>query len=892
MIEHTKLSTPFRAVTLRFLPPHRKGAWLFGGVAAVALMAAAAPIQALAADAKPVAVASTAPVASSDASMATAVGLLLEKAQFWYEKGRPDVALDFYSRVLSLQQDNGDALIGAAKVSLDLSHDVQAHDFVERLRKISPDDPFVKSFDTIHRRSPEDAAALSEARHLAVLGRKQEAVAKYHTLFKNNEVPLDLAAEYYPLYITSVPEESVEADDALTTVKGLADKNPKDLALQLAAGQAMISLEGSRAEGIEKLHQLSHVAAVANRARTIWRQALLWQGADFQSLDQLNEYLAENPTDPELDAKMAEYKASLPSPGLRARMNGYEAVRTKNTKDGEKYFQAAIDYDAKDADAWVMMAVVRQLQGRPEWKSVLEHAISLAPERKTEFLNMLGADPVANAKAAAESQAKITAQYKEVDRLASLGKFAEAEAQLRVLMGPNKNAGSLLGLSDLQFRAGHADKAEATLRSAVAMEPDNADANLALSGMLSREGKLAEAKQLLDRAEAKYSTTNNEKGLQSVHSAKADLARLDALTIADLPKREAALRGALALDPTSWWIKLEIARTVYAEGRKAEAQTMMDEPYRAATTPGALNTQSGQDALQVAFSWAGERNDQEKASALAKIVPVDKQSDAMKRLLAAAAFRQSVKDIEASDPALAPQRLLALAAAPDPTGQRGLDIGQAFLRLQDADGMHQAVMTALDKTPQPTPPQRLSYAGVLMQGGRNDDAVAMIAPLDGVPLSSDQRMSLDAIKDSLASIQADSLLQAHRVADADAVLRARLAVNPDSNTLMVGQARVQIAQGHPDIALPTLLAALGKEPGNLAARMGAIEAALTLQYYSQASDLARDGMKLYPRNPYLAMQGANAARARGLNKEALDLMVKARALLNPVNESNNADTTN
>ena len=829
---------------------------------------------------------------SNDASMATAIGLLLEKAQFWYEKGRPEVALDFYTRVLTLQPDNGDALIGASKVSLDLAHEQQAHDFVERLRKISPDDPFVKSFDTIHRRSPEEAASLSAARHLVVLGRKQEAVAKYRTMFKNNEVPLDLAAEYYPLYISSVPEESVEADDALTTIKDLADKNPKDLSLQLAAGQSMVALEGSRAEGIEKLHQLSHVAAVANRARAIWREALLWQGADFQSLDQLNEYLAENPTDPELDAKMAEYKASLPSPGLRARMNGYEAIRTKDTKNAEKFFQAAVDYDATDPDAWIMMAVVRQMQGRPEWRTMMEKAIALAPDRKSEFLNMLGADPVANAKAGAESQAKIAAQYKEVDRLASAGKFAEAEAHLRVLIGSNKNAGSLLGLSDLQFRAGHAAQAEATLRNAVALEPDNADANMALAGMLSREGKADEAKQLLDRAEVKFTASNNAKGLQSVHSAKADLARLNALTITDPPKREAALRSAAAMDPTSWWIKLEIARTVYAEGRHAEAQTMMDEPYRIATAPGALNTQSGQEALQVAFSWAGERNDQDKAAALAKIVPPDKQSDGMKQLLAAAAFRQNVKEIEASDPALASQRLLALAAHPDPSGQRGLDIGQAFLRMQDVDGMHQAVMTALGKTPQPTPPQRLSYAGVLMQGGRNDDAAAMIAPLEGIQLSADQRISLDAIEDSQASIQADALLQAHRVPDADAVLRARLLVHPGSNTLMVSQARVQIAQGHPEIALPTLLAALDKEPGNLAARLGAVEAALTLRHYSQASDLAREGMKLYPRNPYLAMQGANAARARGMNKEALDLMVKARALLNPVNEPNNADSTN
>jgi tetratricopeptide (TPR) repeat protein len=84
-----------------------------------------------------------APVATSDTGVAasdparpvltpvaTAIGLLLEKAQFWYEKGRPDVALDFYNRVLSLRPDNADALVGASKVSLDLGKEIQAKAYV------------------------------------------------------------------------------------------------------------------------------------------------------------------------------------------------------------------------------------------------------------------------------------------------------------------------------------------------------------------------------------------------------------------------------------------------------------------------------------------------------------------------------------------------------------------------------------------------------------------------------------------------------------------------------------------------------------------------------------------------------------------------------------------
>ena len=864
------LSAPAGELRMRRLTPCRRSAWLLAGVAAVVLaggVIAPSPVMAQAGNA-----------AAGDPTLTLAIGLLLEKAQFWYEKGRPDVAIDFYTRVLTLQPGNTDALIGASKVSIDLNHEPQAHEFVERLRKIVPDDPFVVSFDTMRRRSADEAAALAEARHLSVLGKKKDALDKYRTMFKGNQVPTDLAAEYYPLYISTLPEESVEANDALTALEDVAAKNPKDLSLQLAAGQAMVDIEGSRSDGINKLRDLSHIPAVSNRAKAIWRQALLWQGADFNSLDQLNAYLAENPTDPELDAKMAEYKASLPSPGLRARMNGYEALRTKDTVNAEKYFQAAIDYDPKDADAVVMMAVVRQVQGRDEWRKLLDKAIALAPDRKGEFLNMLGADPVANAKAAAEASAKVVAQYKEVDRLTNAGKFADAERLLRTLIAGRKNAGSYLQLSDIQMRAGHTADAEASLRAAVTAEPNNADANLALAGLLNSQGKSDEAKQLLARAEASYQASGNTKGVQSIRSAKADTMRIDALKIQNPAQREQALRAALDVDPSSWWIRLEIARSLHAQNRQADANAMMGNAATAARAPGALDSQAGQDALQVAFIWAQERNDQNSAVALANLVPPAKRSASMRDMIADFAFRQQVQAIEA-DPTSAQPRLMQLANAPDPTGQRGQEIGQAFIHLQDIDGLRAALFAAYDRTPQPTPRQRLTYAGVLMQGSLNDDARAMVAPLEGVKLPADQAASLDAIHQGMALTEIDRLLQAHRVAEADAMVRERLARDPNNAALQVGLARVLVAQGHGDAALPTLRDALQKDPANLGARFAAIEAAMTLERFSLASDLSQDGMKIYPHNPYLVLQAANAARARGLNAEALSLMIRARNML-------------
>ncbi len=807
-----------------------------------------------------------------------ALQLLLEKAQFWFEKGRPDVAIDFYKRILTIDTTNEDALVGAAKVSLDLGQEEASRGFTERLRKVAPDDPWLNQFDSAKRRSKEEAAVLSEARHLAVLGQRDQALAKYRTLFPNGQVPKDLAAEYYPLYIASLPEESVEANDALTTLQKMAEDDPKDLTLQLAAGQAMVSLEGSRAEGIERLHQLSHNPVVAHRARAIWRQALLWQGADFQAQDQLEEYLKENPTDPELEAKRAEYRASLPNPGLRARMNGYEAVRQKDAKTAEKFFQDAIDYDATDADAVVMMAVVRQMQGRTaEWQALLNKAIGLAPDRKQEFLGMLGADPVANAKAAEESSKAIIAQYKEVARLADSGKFDEAEKLLRSLIGTQRNAGSYIQLSDIQARAGHLAAAESSLRTALAAEPDNADANIALAGLLNREGKTAESAAMLDRAEAGYAAKNDAKGLQAVHSAKADRMRQEALKINDLAARQDALRKALAMDPSSWWIRLEMARTLRQNGHGTDAQAQIDEAEHAARAPGALETQSGRDALQVAFIWAQERNDTAKAQSLADLIPVDKRPAAMRDYLAQLAFKDQVERAAAAGPS-ARMKLLEMAAQPDPTGARGQDIGRAFVKMADLDGMHRTLNAALKATPAPTTAQRIAYANLLVEANDLNSVRPILAGIDPKSLTPAQASTVRGIFDSLAVAQADQLMQDNKPDQAAKLLEARLAHGEDSVPLKVAAARASIAEGHADTALPVLMTILQQDPSNGAARSGAIEASIQLGYLRQADELVTDGISRNPQDPFLLMQAANIAQARGDKGRALEYLLKAKAV--------------
>ena len=173
----------------------------------------------------------------------------------------------------------------------------------------------------------------------------------------------------------------------------------------------------------------------------------------------------------------------------------------------------------------------------------------------------------------------------------------------------------------------------------------------------------------------------------------------------------------------------------------------------------------------------------------------------------------------------------------------------------------------------------------LGQASQFTAASTVIAPLDTMKLTAAEREALENTRDALVVGTLDPLLQQKQYARAQQAVQARLAVHPDNVNLQAAMARIQVAQGNAQGVVTGLRASLDKDPSNLAVRLTLIEAESKLQHFATVSDLAEDGMKIYPRNPYLVIQAANAARARGFRSEALDLMVKARALLNQSGET-------
>jgi tetratricopeptide (TPR) repeat protein len=803
--------------------------------------------------------------------------LLLERANYWAGKQQAVPAIDAYTHVFDIAPENPDALAGIARMQLETDDKDGADATLERLRRVAPADPRLASLAWRRAATPETAQLVADAEHLASENKMTEAVAAYKKAFGGGIVPDDLAGEYDPVLVASLPPDSVDANDALTALQAVADRLPNDMDLQLATAKTMTALEGSRADGVEKLRALAKNTSVAEQARKAWRDAILWQGADFTAQDELETYLKENPSDPELEAKRKEFSDSLPSVGVRARMRAYEAMRVKDMATAVKEFQSALAFDAKDVDAMIMIAAIDvQAHQKAAAQPLINKALALAPDRREELLGLVGEDPAANARAAAAAAKAVAAQYAEVTQLSRQGAFDKAAKRLRTLMVDAPNAGNYLLLADLQAKAGQLDAATASLNQVLRLQPGNGDALQALAAVQTRQGKSEEAAATNARLEALYARTNNRTALDAINQGKAAPLRQQAAAAKDPAEKLALLRRAFVIDPGDPWLRLDLARAMLKapRGGPAEAQRLMAD-----VVPSGGNASETQAGLQAGFVWAQERGDLAQAASYADRLPAGQRTPQMAETQARVKFAAEIRRaVRPGDPATTREALMALADRPDPAGWRGVDLARAALKAGDAAGVGKLLDAALAATAPPTAQQRLAYAGLLTEARQNIAAHAMLDHVEPASLPAALRSVQGATENGLAAQEADTLTGKGKLAEAYKILAPRLAQTPGDRWLSLSMSRWQIASGHPQDALKTTMAMLQADAGDKIARQVAIDAAISAEEYARANDLLKDGLTRFPDDADFLMEAARVATARDRKLEAIDYLKRARAL--------------
>ena len=812
--------------------------------------------------------------------MSRAVTQLFDNVSFWSQRGQPERAMQELERALTLAPNNANNLAMASRIAFQFGQFDAGQGYLAKLRLIAPNDPRIGPLSAERRRTADETQLLDQARKLAASGQKDDAVKVYRQIFQG-KIPDSLAIEYYMALGTANADGFKEASDGLAAA---AARWPDDASFKLAYAELQTYQESTRADGLTLLQQLTRDPAVAESAKSAWHEALLWQGEDTQTRDQINAYLGQFPGDGPLQAKLAEINASLPDEGVTDRMRAYEADAAGRKDEAEQQFLAALKHNPDDAESMIMLSILRRRQGRlAESDQLIAHAMQIAPDRHDEFVNDIGFDPATlaaqmkagNGKAGntggrgqyvdhTDYGAKFRREYAHVNQLTDRGEFAAAEAELRKLMGPRPAAGSYVQLGYIQLRAGELPDAEASFRRVLASSPRDGAAMGGLAAVLTREGKA-------DDAAAIYARLGNGSAARGLEQVRATGLRTEAQAATSPDDKARLYREAIAADPANPWTRLEFARWLAAHNQQAEAQTIM--------APVAAGSRPSTEDIQAAIYWAQGQNQLDRVAPLVSELPAKERTPQLLALQAQGQLAGEIRRAEASpDPASVRSALIAVASAPDPSGTRAHAVAQELVKRGDKVGARDAIRAGLASTRTPTAAQRLQYADALVNAGYAADARRLAQQIDPQSLQPLQRTAYTGLADGLAIQESDQLNQAGQRAQAYDTLRPRLSADPDSVGLNLAVGRLYQADGKPQQALRIAEDVLRRNPSDLDAQHAVVDAAVQAGELGRARQITSSALEAAPDDPRPYLMQADIARASGNSGVALSALRKARAL--------------
>lgn len=769
-----------------------------------------------------------------------AIQALLEQANYWRQQNRPDRALQTLERVLTVEPNNLDALAAAAGAHAEAGNRELADRYLARLRQLAPADTRNVAAGLSVRGATADPGAIAEARRLAQGGQPGQAVARYRQIFGGNTPPDNYRIEYYQA-LAGTQEGFAEARDAM---ERLVQQNPNDRRLALAYAQILTYREGSRAEGIRRLQNLAQNPEVGAQATTAWREALVWQGPDPGAAPAIQEFLQRNPNDAALQQQLEAARNPPPGPVDeigQARQRGFEAMNAGRITEAAQLFQQVLDAQPNDSDALGGMGIVRLRQGRnAEARRLLQAAIAADPRE--------GRRKWGRALEGASYQGELAQARGLIQR----GNDEQAETVLRQAArregGERADVEALLG--DLQLRRNDPVAAEQHYRAALARRPDLAPALAGLYDALQQQGRFAEAEQLSQRRGAAFAA--------AAGTQRAEALRAEASRTADPEAATALLRAAQTADPNNPWIRLDLARRLLAQGYAEEGRALVGELARGGSN----------DGLYAAALYADEEGRPLEAAALVERIPDRLRTADQTQLLRRVRLRQQIAS--AAEPAAygrpdeARRRLVSLAARPDPTGQTPALAVEALTGLGDRAGAAEAARAAAAVNRGAPPAGRIAIASALLEAGLDQEAIQMANQLGSdTRLSADERRQVAGLRSGIAIRTSDRLNEQGNQAAAYDQLAPALAQDPQNPSTNLALARLYQGASEPAEAQRIAESVLGRDPRNVDARGGAVDAAIALRDWSRAEALLAEGRALMPNDPRITMMEARLARAGG-----------------------------
>lgn len=812
-----------------------------------------------------IAVALTASTAAFTAHAAdAALDQLVRQAQFWEERSRPDLARDAWTKVIEADQRNVQALERLIELEARHGSAQKAAEYEARLRAAAPNSTaLTRRAQGLPAVSNDRETALTQARAHAQAGRAAEAVAAYRPLLNAaGEPPPDIALEYYET-LAGTDNGWASARDALAR---LAQAQPNDPRIALVSARVLTYRAASRRDGIRQLEALGdRPSAIRGDARTALRTALVWLQATPADRPFYERYLAAAGNDAELSEKLerlssgarAQQQAASDARRAEALRSGYDALNANDIEAADSFFSARVNAQPNEADSLAGLGLVRLRQQRfADAETYLSRAVSAKPSLRGNLADALGTARYWRRVSEARN-AQQRGQWREASTLfaSALTQRPDADPEVR-----RDYAAVLRRLNDPQ-------RAERVLREGLQRQPDEPALVGELADLLLASNRERELDALLASAGGKNPNALREVRV-SLLRARAQRAR----AAGDQRGAEDLLQQALAADPQSPWVRLELARLYRDTGRSAEADTLLQA---LSETPLA----DADDAqLAQAYALADAQRWYETLVVLERLPVAQRNADAtglQRRAWISYQLQRAEQAAALREPGRAVEYLNAAIAAAGDGPEHASAIAQGWQALGDPARAVAALRKAFAQQP-PTAGQSIQYAALLLELNQDAEFEAVTTSLIRAnAMGSTQRAQLEDLIVGYRIKLADRLRERGNIAEAYTQLREVVLRYPDQPRVQSALARLFTSAGDHDKAFAIGRALMRTTPDDPVIRANAIDAALGANNREVAASWIEGARADYPDDPAFLRAAARLAEQRGNRAESLRLLREA-----------------
>ncbi|WP_372391785.1 cellulose synthase subunit BcsC-related outer membrane protein [Xanthomonas sp. NCPPB 3582] len=793
-------------------------------------------------------------LASPVHAQTSATQQLVGQGNYWHDQGRDDLAADTWKKLLGIDPDQPDALLGLAQIDLAQGRQSEARKRLQQLEAAHPQSPQAQRLRVaIGARGSAGAGEdpnLRNARRAAAAGRYVEAARNYEAVFAGKAPPPNLALEYYQS-LAGTPTGWERARDGLRKLQAGEPGNPS---LQLALAQVLSYREPTRREGIAQLRTLAQRADVGGPARTSWRQALLWLNASSADAPLYQAFLAGTPNDAEVTAKLGQLsnrrsaETTPADPNGIALGEGFRALNAGNLGVAEQRFTQVLRARARDPEALGGLGSVR-----------------LRQQRFSEAQELLRPAAASNGKwKPALDSARYWQQLQQAEAARARGDLAQARqlVEQSVQLLPNEPAGHV-ALGGLQA-AGDPVAAEASYRKALSRDADNAGALQGLVGLYSRQGRMQEATELFNRLPA---AERAKSGGQALLRSNVQRARArQSLEAGDAVSAQAELEAAMVERPGDAWIRLDLARLYRQAGRPDQARSVMD---------GLLAVHADQpEALQANALFAQESGDWQGAYDSLDRIPVAARTPEMTQLRTTAWIELQARQARGLVQQGRVGEAQQLLARTETALGNQLDDPQLLAALAgahaDAGNTQRALVLAqrLVTGANPRTEDRLQYAGVLLRAQQDAELSAVLRQLQSTTMTPEQLRRYQGLRSAYTLRQVDALRELGNLEGAYDALSPILAQQPDNRDAQAALARLYAAAGDQPQALALYQQILQRHPNDLDTLTAAANSAAAQSDLRNAESYLQRALAQAPESPEVLAAAGRVYRSAGKNRKA------------------------